>query len=134
MSPVPTPEAISAYTESVTRVRQCPSDANARKQFTIAAGQFKNALDDFLIRRDKREDSAVKRFQAISGEPYHAYRREQEVLIDTAELSMDWKQAVCAAEALSFVSRQSDQSQAKRLRQPLAMAMALQLLIDELHQ
>jgi superfamily II DNA or RNA helicase len=127
-------EAINAYTESVTRVRQCPSDANSRKQFAIAAGQFKNALDDFLIRRDKREDSAVKRFQAISGEPYHAYRREQEVLIDTAELSMDWKQAVCAAEALSFVSRQSDQSQAKRLRLTLGNGHGIATLIDELHR
>lgn len=126
--------AISNYAKSVTKVRQCPSDKDVRNEFKESATAFKLALNDYLLRRDKREDSAVIKFQNASGEGYHAYRREQEILIDTAQLSAEWKQAVCAAEALSFVTRQSDPTVAKRLRLTLGNGHGIASLIDQLHR
>lgn len=126
--------AISNYAKSVTRVRQCPSDKEVRKEFKESATAFKLALNDYLLRRDKRKDPAVIKFQNASGEGYHAYRREQEILIDTAQLSSEWKRAVCAAEALSFVTRQSDRTVAKRLRLTLGNGHGIASLIDQLHR
>ena len=126
--------AISNYAKSVSRVRQCPSDEDVRKEFKESATAFKLALNDYLLRRDKRQDPAVINFQNASGEGYHAYRREQEILIDTAQLSSEWKRAVCAAEALSFVTRQSDRTVAKRLRLTLGNGHGIASLIDQLHR
>lgn len=126
--------AITNYAKSVARVRQCPSDKEVRKEFVESATAFKQALNDYLLRRDKREDPAVIKFQNASGDVYHAYRREQEILIDTAQLSSEWKQAVCAAEALSFVTRQSDRTVAKRLRLTLGNGHGIASLIDQMHR
>jgi hypothetical protein len=126
--------AILDYGKSVTKVRQCPSDKGAREEFKNSATAFKRALNGYLLRRDKREDPAVIKFQNASGQGYHAYRREQEILIDTAQLSTEWKQTVCAAEALSFVARQSDSTLAKRLRLTLGNGHGIASLIDQLHQ
>lgn len=127
-------EAIDEYAKAVAKVRQCPSDKQARERFKASAKAFKNALDPYLLRRDKREDQAVIQFQNKSGENYHAYRHEEEILIDTAQLSSEWKQTVCAAEALSFVTRQSDQTATKRLRLTLGNGHGLTALIDELRR
>ena len=126
--------AISNYAQAVSRIRQCPSDGGAYKKFEESATAFNEALKNFILRRDKREDPAVNKFQEVSGEPYHAYRREREILIDTARLSSEWKQSVCAAEALSFVTRQSDHTVAKRLRLTLGNGHGIASLIDQLHQ
>ena len=126
--------AISNYAQAVARVRQCPSDKKVRKEFKEAATAFKLALNDYLLRRDKRKDPAVIKFQNLSGDGYHAYRREQEILVDTAQLSSEWKRAVCAAEALSFVTRQSDRTVAKRLRLTLGNGHGIAALIDQLHR
>lgn len=127
-------KAISNYEKSVIRVRQCPSDEEVRKELKESATAFKLALNDYLLRRDKREDPAVIKFQNATGEGYHAYRREQEILIDTAQLSFEWKRAVCAAEALSFVTRQSDHTVAKRLRLTLGNGHGIASLIDQLYR
>src|SRR5690606_14978133 len=63
-----------------------------------------------------------------------AYRREQEISIDTGGLTTAWKQAVCAAEALSFVTRQSDNSTAKRLRLTLGNGHGIAALIDQIQR
>ncbi len=126
--------AISNYEQAVTKVRQCPSDGDIREKFQESATAFKKALNDYLLRRDKREDPAVSKFREVSKEPYHAYRREREILIDTAQLSSEWKQSVCAAEALSFVTRQSDRTVAKRLRLTLGNGHGVASLIDQLHR
>ncbi len=126
-------KAIDDYAKAVGRVRQCLSDKNARKDYKESATVFKNVLKDYLLRRDKREDPAVNKFREASGEPYHAYRREQEILIDTARLPLEWKHAVCAAEALSFVTRQSDGKEAgklKRLRLTLGNGHGIATRID----
>lgn len=126
--------AITNYAQAVTRVRQCPSDKDACEKYKESAKTFKQALDPYLLRRDKREDPAVIKFQNASAEGYHAYRREQEILIDTAQLSPEWKQVVCAAEALSFVTRQSDRTVTQRLRLTLGNGHGIASLIDQLHR
>jgi len=126
--------AIANYAQAVAKVRQCPSDKGGREKFKESAAAFKKALNNYLLRRDKREDPAVIKFQNLSGEVYHAYRREQIILIDTAKLSSEWKRTVCAAEALSFVTRQSDCTVAKRLRLTLANGHGIAALIDQLHR
>ncbi len=123
--------AILNYVQAVARVRQCPSDKEHRERFKKSAEEFKLALSPYLLRRDKRQEPAVVRFQEISGEGYHAYRREQEILIDTAQLNPEWKHAVCAAEALSFVTRRSDNTAAKRLRLTLGNGHGIAALIDQ---
>lgn len=125
---------ISNYAKSVTRVRQCPSDENVREEYKNSSESFEKALKPYLLRRDKRQDPAVIKFQNASGEGYHAYRREQEILIDTAKLPPEWKRAVCAAEALSFVARQSDKTTAKRLRLTLGNGHGIASLIDQLQR
>lgn len=127
-------EAISNYKKAVAVVRQCPSNEGARNEFRKSAEDFKKALDSYLLRRDKREDDAVKKFVEATGESCHAYRQECEIRIDTAQLSCEWKQSVCAAEALSFVARQSDQTTAKRLRLTLGSGHGIASILDQLQQ
>jgi superfamily II DNA or RNA helicase len=126
--------AILNYVQAVDRVRQCPSDKELREKFKESAKDFKQALSPYLLRRDKRQEPAVVRFQKISGEGCHAYRREQEIMIDTARLNPEWKHAVCAAESLSFVSRRSDNTAAKRLRLTLGNGHGIAALIDQLQR
>ncbi len=123
--------AISNYAEAVVKVRQCPSDQGMRENYKASSGAFQQALSRYLLRRDKREDPAVIKFREVSGEPHYAYRREQAILIDTGGLTTEWKKAVCAAEALSFVTRQSDNSTAKRLRLTLGNGHGIAALIDQ---
>lgn len=126
--------AITNYANAVIRVRECLSDRDVRKKFQESAREFKCALNDYLLRRDKREDPAVKRFREVSKEPYHAYRREKEIVIETTQLSTEWKRSVCAAEALSFVTRESDRTAAKRLRLTLGNGHGIASLIDQLQR
>jgi hypothetical protein len=115
--------AIAKYDAAVRLVRQLPNDKQARKEFIEAAkGKKKNRTDGFerllgkyLLRRDKREVESVKAFVMRTGKKHSDYRRLSEIAVQTAELSVAWKQAVCAAEALSFVSRGLYGDDGKRL-------------------
>lgn len=126
--------AISAYSEVVHKVRQCPSDEATRAAYKSAAVDFKKTLSPYLLRRDKRESESVLYFQTHTGEGFHAYRQEREILVKTADLSDTWKQAVCAAEALSFVTKQTNNAIAKRLRLTLGNGHGVAALIDEFHR
>ncbi len=126
-------ESIVNFADAVAKVRHSLSDANVREKYKEAAKRFKESLNPYVLRRDKREDESVIKFKERSGESYHSYRREHEILIDTANLSDEWKQAVSAAEALSFVSRQTDNTAAKRLRLTLGNGHGVAALIDQVH-
>ena len=126
--------AISTYAEAVRKVRQCPSDEATRSAYKIASIAFKKTLAPYLLRRDKREDPSVLAFQTHSCERFHAYRQEREILVETVHLSDAWKQAVCAAEALSFVTQQADNSISKRLRLTLGNGHGVAALIDQIHR
>lgn len=123
--------AIGDYARAVERVRQCVSNADARVSYAIAAQQFATALSRWLLRRDKREDQQVQQFAQATGEPMHAYRQQEDILIETAQLDERWRRAVCAAEALSLVTYGAEDRRAKRLRLTLGNGHGIATLLDE---
>ncbi|MFM0362178.1 helicase-related protein [Paraburkholderia sediminicola] len=122
-------DRIDAYARAVKEVRQTPLDAHTRHTYKLAADRFHAALHPFLLRRDKREDEYVRSFAHYAKEPTHAYRRETEIVVDTASLEPSWKRAVCAAEALSVMMHQSKGQQAKRLRLTLGNGHGIAALL-----
>ncbi|MBN3787225.1 DEAD/DEAH box helicase [Burkholderia sp. Ac-20353] len=116
-------DVIERYSDAVRRVRQCIGNDDARGAYKDAASAFRHALARWVLRRDKRNDRYVQAFARIANEPGHAYRREREILVDTARLDDRWKQAVCAAEALSFVGRQAEDAKLARVATRLRLTM-----------
>ena len=106
------------------------TSSEARGTYKIAAAAFQRVLCPCLIRRDKREDADVQRFHRVSHLPINAYRREKEVLVETTGLSEPWRMAICAAESLSVVTRQSEDAIAKRLRLTLGSGHGIAVLLD----
>lgn len=94
--------AIGNYTEALQRVRLTWRTSElTRNAYARAAAEFQRELGDFVVRRDKREDADVRLYEAHAR---GSYRDTQgHVLVDTEQLSLPWKQAVCAAEALSLI-------------------------------
>jgi hypothetical protein len=118
------------YTNTCARVRQCPGDPDVREAYRGVAARFQDALSPYLLRRDKREVPSVAAFAERSGMPIHAYRQELEVSVDTPSISPNWRKAVCAAEALSIVSHQADDSFSKRLRLTMGSGHGIASLLD----
>ena len=126
-------EAASQYAEAVKRVRQAwRSSPEARAAYKIAAARFQEVLSPYLLRRDKREDPDVRSFHAHSGMPINAYRKEIEISVNTTGLTAAWRKAVCAAESLSVVTRQSSDPVAKRLRLTLGNGHGISALLDQI--
>ncbi|WP_129992316.1 DEAD/DEAH box helicase [Rahnella sp. CFA14(1/10)] len=113
---VSSPEAIQAiehYQAAVADIRENYANSLSQQKYYQASAAFEQALSPYLLRRDKREDESVQKFHQHSTRPY---RRKKEIVVDTFSLPMSWRQAICAAEALSFVSRMHEDSAAQRLR------------------
>ena len=124
--------SIETYIHAVQHLQKTwRSNERTREEYKHAAKQFQSTLSPFLLRRDKREDQAVKDFQTLTGLPASDYRYQQEIPITTASLSASWKQAICAAEALSVVANQADDPKAKRLRLTLGNGHGISSLIDQ---
>lgn len=128
-------QAIEEYAQSVKLVRQTPSNREARDAYKTAARRFQDALSPYLIRRDKREDDDVKRFLVHSQLPFHEYRTEKEIHVETndPDLPMAWRDAICAAEALSMVKHLSDDSTSKLLRLTLGSGHGIAKILDLIH-
>ena len=128
----PVQEVTSQYADAVERLRQAwRSSAEARKDYKVAAASFQSALSPYLLRRDKREDPEVKQFHAYSNLRINEYRQEREITVETSQLSMAWRKAICAAESLSVVTRQKDDPVAKRLRLTLGNGHGIAALLDQ---
>jgi superfamily II DNA or RNA helicase len=126
-------EAASQYADAVKRVRHAwRSSPEARAAYKAAAARFQMTLSPYLLRRDKREDPDVRSFHEHSGLPINAYRKEFEISVKTADLSTAWRKAVCAAESLSVVTRQSSDPIAKRLRLTLGNGHGIAALLDQI--
>ena len=125
--------SIACYAEAVRNVRRTPGKHLAKEAFSNAARNFETSLSPYLLRRDKREDSTIKAFVKHTKENHHSYRRFSKILVNTADLSPKWKVSVCAAEALSFVARNTEDSVSKRLRLTLGNGHGIAALIDQLH-
>ena len=111
-------DAINAYASAVQQVQLKLSDPGCRLAYEQAASNFKAQLSPYLLRRDKREDAAVKVFNAktkADNITMH-YRHVDQITIELENLTDPWRQAVCAAEALSMIQQQDESTQVKRLR------------------
>lgn len=125
----PIKTAIDRYIEAVQRVRRSwRTSSEARGAYAKAAGEFQREMGDFVLRRDKREDAEVQLYLNHGG---HNYRNTSgEITVDTQILDTPWKQAVCAAEALSVIRRPEDESD-KRVRLTLASGHGICKFLDE---
>lgn len=124
--------AVIDYALSVRRLRSAwRTSTDARMQYDRAAKLFHAALSPFLLRRDKREDSAVRKFAAYSGLQMDEYRSETQITIETMHLSPAWRKAVCAAESLSLAASHANDSAAKRLRLTLGNGHGIAAWLDE---
>lgn len=124
-------DAIAQYNSAVERVRQSPQDEKTRNEYVEAARSFESQLGNYLLRRDKREVESVKDFAERNGGVHSDYRSLVDIAVQTEKLSPAWRQAVCAAEALSFVTRGVDDQMAKRLRLTLGNGHGISALLDE---
>ena len=125
-------EVTSQYAVAVTRLRQTwRSNEEAREAYKVAAASFQGTLAPYLLRRDKREDPEVKQFHAYSKLRINEYRQEREITVETSQLSMAWRKAICSAESLSVVTRQKDDPFAKRLRLTLGNGHGIAALLDQ---
>jgi superfamily II DNA or RNA helicase len=125
-------EKIQTYSATVRRVRQCwRSSPEERENYKNAARAFQTALSPYVLRRDKSEDPHVRRFQEARGQSPSGYRLHREISIELADLPEKWLHAVCAAEALSFVTRLTEDAVAKRLRLSLGNGHGIAALIDQ---
>ncbi|MBE2295174.1 MAG: DEAD/DEAH box helicase family protein [Phycisphaerales bacterium] len=124
-------QALTEYADAVERIRQSWHSSEVRRDFKNAAITFKEALSPYLLRRYKWEDKTVKQFEKYSGLPINAYRKETEITVETNTLTPEWRQAVCAAEALSIVTYQADDPIAKRLRLTLGNGHGISALLDQ---
>lgn len=118
------------YANACDKVRKHPHSDEHRNEYRKTAAQFEQMLKPYLLRRDKRELEVVQAFARHSQGPLHGYRHELEITVDTQALSGPWKQAVCAAEALSIVSRQADDPASKRLRLTMGNGHGIATLLD----
>ena len=124
--------ATERYAQAIRRLRLGWRTSSAvREEYRKAAACFSKALSPYLLRRDKREDEDVRVFAGASGESEYDYRHLREVAIDFRDLSLAWRQAVCAAEALSVVREPAMDGRTKRLRLTIGNGHGLAGVIDE---
>lgn len=128
----PVVEATVRYAQAIRRLRLGWRTSSAvRDEYREAAAQFRNALRPYLLRRDKREDEDVLKFKEASGLSEYDYRHLREVAVEFNDLSSAWRQAVCAAEALSVVREPMMDSRTKRLRLTIGNGHGLAGVIDQ---
>ncbi|CAO4132613.1 hypothetical protein [Methylorubrum extorquens] len=124
---------VDEYGAAARRVRVgWRSSAAAREAYIAAADAFGTALRPYVLRRDKRGDAAVALFReraSAAGDP-DAYRWQHDIAVTPANLGPGWRQAVCAAEALSFVVRGRDDPAAQRLRLTFANGHGVATRLD----
>ncbi len=126
--------AAEEYANALKRVRGgvWRISAEAREEFKAAAKLFQETLSPYLLRRDKREDPDIQTFNRYSHlQQINAYRKESEVSINTTDLTMPWKRAICAAESLSIAIRSAEDPAAKRLRLTLANGHGISVILDQ---
>lgn len=98
-------KSINNYQQAVDNLRLRPNEKDCRQAFATASEACQNALSPYLLRRDKREEESIIAFQHLSGEGYYAYRSWEPIEIAPSGQTPVWKEAICAAEAMSFCAR-----------------------------
>ena len=127
--------ATERYVQAIRRLRLgWRTDSVVRREYREAAVLFRNVLSPYLLRRDKREDEAVRAFQKASGQAEHDYRRLREVAVDLKDLTPEWRKVVCATEALSVLREPATQNVMKRLRLTIGNGHGLASVVDEAYR
>lgn len=128
----PIVQATEDYAKAISRLRLgWRANAEVRTTYASAARQFETALSPYLLRRDKREDEDVLAFAKASGKADYDYRNLQEVPVKFEDLRPAWRQAICAAEALSVVREPVLKGRTKRLRLTIGNGHGIASVIDE---
>ncbi|MBI9080807.1 MAG: hypothetical protein JEY79_13845 [Pseudodesulfovibrio sp.] len=122
---------IEEYRSAVHRVRERPDIAENREHFKVVAKQFHKLLSPYIIRRNKKEDPTVLLYGEKTQGQKNSYRDHKEIAIETNRLERPWREALCAAEALSFTARQKDNSVAKRFRLTMGSGHGLSAIMDQ---
>lgn len=127
-------DPIRRYADAVKNLRRTwRASLEARTEYREAAIAFEKTLEPFLLRRDKREDADVQLFAQLSGLPIDYYRRRREIVVELDSLSLAWRRAVCAVEALSVIQAQAGAVnwQNKRLRLTVGNGHGIAGMIDQ---
>lgn len=123
-------DCIEGYAKAAKDVRASPTIEPVRERFEVASLAFHAALTPYLLRRDKREDPRVKQFARCSEPPINEYRREAEISVDPHSMTLGWRRAVCAAEALSLAASGGRDPAAQRLRLTIGNGHGINELLD----
>lgn len=123
-------DCIEGYAKAAKDVRESPTIEPVRERFEAASSAFHAALTPFLLRRDKRENPRVKQFARCSDLPINEYRREAEIAVDPHSMTLGWRRAVCAAEALSLAASGGRDPAAQRLRLTIGNGHGINELLD----
>jgi len=133
-------EAAKEYTASLQPLRDFwrTGTDDVLAKFKEKAERFQEALQPYMIRRDKGEDEAVKAWKAWvkknkdDQQDKYGYRefktQESTIKRDDHRLTPRWKKAICAAEALSVIAdviakNDREALKQKRLRQRLRLTV-----------
>lgn len=123
-------DCIEEYAEAAKDVRVSPTVEQIRERFGKVSSAFHDALTPFLLRRDKRENPSVKQFASRSELPINEYRHEAEIAVDPHCMTLGWRRAVCAAEALSLAASGGRDPAAQRLRLTIGNGHGINELLD----
>lgn len=122
-------QVAQSYAKATAELRSTwRTDLARREAWEVEARRFEAALKPYVLRRDKREDLAVRRYAEYAGDT-ESYRRVEDLVLRTHELSPDWRRVVVASEALSTTVRGSEDTMGKRLRLTLANGHGISWLI-----
>lgn len=125
-------DATRRYAGAVHRLRLgWRGSVEVRETYAEAARRFQDALSPYLLRRDKRQDVTVRKFAEVGGLSDHDYRRQSAISVEFDALSLPWRQAICAAEALSLIEGSSVDAKAKRFRLTIGNGHGISSVIDE---
>lgn len=127
----------TTYVERLISVQAAwVTSEKARDDYRQAAAAFEQALRPYVLRRDKREDETIRRFQQVTGEGPGSYREPFVTHIEPTDLTEPWLDAVFAAEALSLIAdaNASLSQQDRRRRLTIANGHAVATMLDRSSQ
>lgn len=129
-------EEVGRYAEAVRQLRGAwRGNPQVRTEYAAAAKAFQDALSPYVLRRDKRRDATIQRYAEKTGLPPDTYREvDKHIHVKLDTLSLQWKRAVCAAEALSVIKPGTIGTQGKRLRLTFGNGHGIAGLIDQFNQ
>lgn len=128
-------QQIKRFDVAVRRLRACwRTSEDARAEYMKASEMFSLALSPYVLRRSKLEDESIRKYHSYSGvTSADSYRLELPIYVEPQSLSENWKQVICASEALSRLVDRQEHDNAKYLRLTLGSGHGIGALIDSIN-